>query len=96
YLLPNLSAKDYRWGYETPCGSLSLTSISCYGVHAGCRHTTEHVEVSGGAEIAATPHTYMLSTVRKGINEWRIQVARKLISFEIDSISPEGQSLPTL
>ena len=52
--------------------------------------------MSGGAEIAATPHTYMLSTVRKGINEWRIQVARKLISFEIDSISPEGQSLPTL
>ena len=36
-----------------------------------CRHTTEHVEVSGGAVIAATPHGYMVSAVRKGINEWR-------------------------
>ena len=75
---------------------LSRICIFCYCVLAGCRHTTEHEEVSGGVGIAATPHVYMLSTVRKGINEWRIQVARKLISFEIDSISPEGQSLPTL
>ena len=68
----------------------------CYCVPAGCWQTTEHLEVSGGVEIAATPHVYMLSAVRKGINEWRIPVARKLISFEIDSISPDGQSLPTL
>jgi len=38
----------------------------------------------------------MLSVVRKGINEWRISTARKLISFEIDSISPGDQSLPAL
>lgn len=76
--------------------SLSLIFISCYCVPAGCRHTTEHEEVSGGVGIAATPHKYLLSAVRKGINEWCIIVARKLISFEIDSISPDGQSLPTL
>jgi hypothetical protein len=46
--------------------------------------------------IAATPHIYMVSAVRKGINEWRKPVARKLISSEIDSISPDGQSLPVL
>ena len=32
--------------------------------------------------IAATPHMYMVSVARKGINEWRKQVARKLISFK--------------
>ena len=38
----------------------------------------------------------MVSAVRKGINEWRKTVARKLISSEVDSISPDSQSLPTL
>ena len=38
----------------------------------------------------------MVSAVRKGINEWRKTVARKLISSEVDSISPDGQSLPAL
>ena len=37
----------------------------------------------------------MVSAVRKGINEWRKTVARKLISSEVDSISPDSQSLPT-
>ena len=46
--------------------------------------------------IAATPHNYMVSVIRKGINEWRITVARKLISSEVDSISPDDQSLPFL
>ena len=35
------------------------------------------------------------SDIRKGINDWRKQVARKLISFKIDSILPDVQSLPT-
>jgi transposase len=38
----------------------------------------------------------MESDVRKGINEWRKQTARKLISLEIDSILPDVQSLPIL
>ena len=29
----------------------------------------------------------------KGINDWRKTVARKLISSEVDSISPDSQSL---
>jgi len=29
----------------------------------------------------------------KGINDWRKEVARKLISFKIDSILPDVQSL---
>ena len=33
--------------------------------------------------------------IRKGINDWRKKVARKLISFKIDSILPDVQSLPT-
>ena len=49
-----------------------------------------------GLYIAATPHEYMVSAVRKGINEWRKTIARKLISSEVDSISPDGQSLPAL
>ena len=32
----------------------------------------------------------------KGINDWRKTVARKLISFEVDSISPDSQSLLSL
>ncbi len=36
------------------------------------------------------------SGIRKGINEWRKQVARKLISFKTDSILPDTQSLPNL
>lgn len=54
-----------------------------------------HYRTRGGewwGRIAATPHFYMLSAVRKGINEWRIQVARKLISSEVVSNSPDGQS----
>ena len=35
------------------------------------------------------------SDIRKGINDWRKKVARKLISFKIDSILPDVQSLPT-
>ena len=38
----------------------------------------------------------MVSAVRKGINEWRKTTARKLISSEVDSISPDSQSLPVL
>ena len=38
----------------------------------------------------------MVSAVRKGINEWRKTVARKLISSEVDSISPDSQSLLSL
>ena len=34
------------------------------------------------------------SDIRKGINDWRKQAARKLISFKIDSILPDVQSLP--
>ena len=36
------------------------------------------------------------SVIRYGINDWRIPVARKLISYEVDSISPDDQSLPGL
>ncbi len=36
------------------------------------------------------------SGIRKGINEWRKQAARKLISFKTDSILPDTQSLPNL
>ncbi len=36
------------------------------------------------------------SDICKGINDWRKQVARKLISFKIDSILPDVQSLPNL
>ncbi len=50
--------------------------------------------MTGG--ITAPPHDYMVSAVRKGINEWRKTVARKLISAEVDSILPDSQSLPTL
>ncbi|MBR7173575.1 MAG: hypothetical protein IKD50_04010, partial [Clostridia bacterium] len=32
----------------------------------------------------------------KGINDWRKTVARKLISSEVDSISPDSQSLLSL
>ena len=63
-----------------------------------CR-LSAHYRTRGGewwGRIAETPHFYMLSVVRKGINEWRISTARKLISFEIDSISPGDQSLPAL
>jgi hypothetical protein len=38
----------------------------------------------------------MASAVRKGINDWRTPVARKLISSEVDSISPDSQSLLSL
>ena len=41
------------------------------------------------------PAFLYVSAVRKGINEWRFQ-ARKLISSEVDSISPDSQSLPVL
>ena len=34
------------------------------------------------------------SDICKGINEWRKEVARKLISYKIDSILPDVQSLP--
>ena len=36
------------------------------------------------------------SAIREGINDWRIPVACKLISSEVDSISPDDQSLPVL
>ncbi len=36
------------------------------------------------------------SDICKGINDWRKEVARKLISFKIDSILPDVQSLPNL
>jgi hypothetical protein len=42
---------------------------NCFGVSAHYR--TRGGEWRGG--IAATPHFYMVSVVRKGINEWRKQ-----------------------
>ena len=41
------------------------------------------------------PASLYVSAVRKGINDWRF-TARKLISSEVDSISPDSQSLLTL
>lgn len=38
----------------------------------------------------------MVSGCPLRLNEWRKTVARKLISSEVDSISPDSQSLPTL
>ena len=46
--------------------------------------------------IAATSYSYLLSVVRLGINDWRITVARKLISSKVDSILPDDQSLSVL
>ena len=46
--------------------------------------------------IAATSYSYLLSVIREGINEWRITVARKLISSKVDSILPDDQSLSVL
>ena len=39
----------HRWGYETQPLRLSLITFICYTHLAGCRHTTEPEEVSGGA-----------------------------------------------
>ena len=75
--------------------TLSPFVLSCYSVLV----RPAHYRTRGGEWrgcIAATPHDYMVSAVRKGINEWRKSVARKLISSEIDSISPDSQSLPVL
>ena len=44
---------------------------------------------------SGNPVWLYVPVVRKGINDWRFQ-ARKLISSEVDSISPDSQSLPAL
>ena len=75
--------------------ALSPYVLSCYSFLV----RPAHYRTRGGEWrgcIAATPYDYMVSVIRKGINEWRKNVARKLISSEVDSISPDDQSLPTL
>ena len=75
--------------------ALSPYVLSCYSFLV----RPAHYRTRGGEWrgcIAATPYGYMVSVVRKGINKWRKPVARKLISSEIDSILPDGQSLPVL
>ena len=94
------SAHDYkppfcerhRLGYET---ALPLMFQNCYTKFVGLAHYRTRGGEWRGC-IAATPYDYMVSVIRKGINEWRKNVARKLISSEVDSISPDDQSLPTL
>ena len=68
---------------------------NCYTQHIGLAHYRTRGDEWRGC-IAATPYYYMVSVIRKGINEWRKNVTRKLISSEVDSISPDDQSLPTL
>ncbi len=68
---------------------------NCYTYSVGLAHYRTRGGEWRGC-IAATPYHYMVSVIRKGINEWRKTVARKLISSEVDSISPDDQSLPAL
>ena len=49
-----------------------------------------------GLCIAAYPAFLYGVGCPQGINEWRKTVARKLISSEVDSISPDSQSLLSL
>ena len=77
-------------------GFLINLCYTCVGESVNYR--TRGGEWRGG--IAATPHNYMESVVRKGINEWRNTehrsvTARKLISYKFDSKLPDDQSLPS-
>ena len=70
-----------------------LWAFACYN----CCEVTAYYRTRGGEWrgcIAATPHIYMASADRIGINQWRKQAARKLISFKIVSILPVSPSLP--
>lgn len=42
--------------------------------------------------IASLPHIFCCRSSAKGISGWRITVARKLVFFEVVSISPDDQS----
>ena len=82
----------HQLGHETV---LPLMFQNCYTYLVELAHYRTRGGEWRGC-IAATPYGYMVSVIRKGINEWRKTVARKLISSEVDSISPDDQSLPAL
>ena len=76
-------------------GAQTLFQHFCYPNTARLTHyKTRGDEWRGG--IAANLVFLYVSVICIGINEWRITVARKLISSEVDSISPGDQSLTVL
>ena len=73
-------------------GAQTLIYYFCYPNTA----RLTHYKTRGGEWRGGNSGQPRMSVICIGINEWRITVARKLISSEVDSISPDDQSLTVL
>ena len=77
-------------------GAQSLIQHICYPNTARLTHYRTRGGEWRGGNSGQPRIVICLSVICIGINEWRITVARKLISSEVDSISPDDQSLTVL